>query len=847
MLQQFYIKMHSYHNSYCVLPGDLCKYTLKCVRCHASITTPGTIGETLYHAPYAMLRHLEMIDLKEDTINPPGAFNLSHVPVLFSGMDTYVRGKASFLESVTTIGDNARYGMFFCNRGNDLKTGEHEFCEAVKVDVSKAKETNFQASITNTVALVSVLFEEIGVATEIIEMAKKEKKSEVKFPSGHLILFNQTFQFEKGFLENIVNVHQKECLKSLEALCVFGHREIYKNFLLIFVEMNDQMSRKKTPVPKRIMDMFGVSTGALVAHMMKRGKFETTKFSQAYRVETNSSHLIVGNSATRPVQYSLGALPSGAAFTEKQGHGWNQTTVAEYFQVSTTYEDNGEIRKEQKMISSKQFEAHHIMLFTMRSIKVTKVKNSEKKQFHIQCQTKNYQYGNRGIRERHPTMFKEDTFSFTPIDDLVLSMPFEFIRKLKVGIWTNIERNWLKRLNKHLTQAENNSIKQVRLIRKIVTVNWMNESREYEDDHEKYIFKVYTTKGDNYFVNLAQIHDIIGDELWFDGETKCLCNIASNRLISLSWGSKKKESSNSPETPYISSCLCVGDRVIVSNQGSKWDHLAKIVKIIESTSSAVVKWDSTLKKNTVDLSDCNKYDVDEVSDRKRKATDFYQISSMNNQMTKKSIQTPPGEIRNMFYSRENLCKLCAEGSVINLMNVLHCSPADMTSFWNLATSPLHYIQQSLNEVQLPRAVMGHSFGIDSIEKCLWILRKKFNFATTSKLRLSEFQSLKLSLNALIEIKFPMLVSVQSSQAIYKHVVVVWRKKIIDYECMHTYPLTEESLRQVCGVHTTFQRIVSGYGIFPSKKIRTSSENDYVQDWGMNDYYKPGGSVRRYFV
>jgi hypothetical protein len=31
-------------------------------------------------------------------------------------------------------------------------------------------------------------------------------------------------------------------------------------------------------------------------------------------------------------------------------------------------------------------------------------------------------------------MFKEDTFSFTPIDDLVLSMPFEFIRKLKEDV-----------------------------------------------------------------------------------------------------------------------------------------------------------------------------------------------------------------------------------------------------------------------------------------------------------------------------------------------------------------------------------------------------------------------------
>ena len=84
----------------------------------------------------------------------------------------------------------------------------------------------------------------------------------------------------------------------------------------------------------------------------------------------------------------------------------------------------------------------------------------------------------------------------------------------------------------------------------------------------------------------------------------------------------------------------------MSNQGSKWEHLAKIVKIIESTSSAVVKWDSTLKKDTVYLADCKMYDVDDVSDRKHKATDFYQNSSMNNQMSKKSILTPPGEMRN---------------------------------------------------------------------------------------------------------------------------------------------------------------------------------------------------------
>jgi hypothetical protein len=149
-------------------------------------------------------------------------------------MDTYVRGKTSFHATLMNIGNNNGEQMF-CSRENGVKKGEHQFCEAVKVDASKTKETNFQASITSTIALVKVLFEDVGVASEIIEMAKKEKKSEVPFPSGHSILFNQTFEFEKGLFEDFVNVHQKEGLKSFESLCVFGYREFYKNLLCILV------------------------------------------------------------------------------------------------------------------------------------------------------------------------------------------------------------------------------------------------------------------------------------------------------------------------------------------------------------------------------------------------------------------------------------------------------------------------------------------------------------------------------------------------------------------------------------------------------------------------------------
>ncbi len=82
------------------------------------------------------------------------------------------------------------------------------------------------------------------------------------------------------------------------------------------------------------------------------------------------------------------------------------------------------------------------------------------------------------------------------------------------------------------------------------------------------------------------------------------------------------------------------------------------------------------------------------------------------------------------------------------------------------------------------------------------------------LNYKHFQCLKQSLKALLEIEFPMLISVESKFATYHHVVVVWREMVIDYESMHMYPLTKDTLRQICGVNTTFQRISSGYGILP---------------------------------
>jgi hypothetical protein len=154
--------------------------------------------------------------------------------------------------------------------------------------------------------------------------------------------------------------------------------------------------------------------------------------------------------------------------------------------------------------------------------------------------------------------------------------------------------------------------------------------------------------------------------------------------------------------------------------------------------------------------------------------------------------------------------------------------------------------KSLNESNVPKAILKPNLGIDLIPKCLWILRKEFNFQTTKKLNIKYSQCLKQSLAALLEIKFPMLISVGSKLAIYHYVNVVWREMVIDYESMYKYPLTADTLRQICGVNTNFQQISCGCGILPSTICKALEANQNIQDWGIEELYKPGSSIGKYF-
>jgi hypothetical protein len=83
ILQQFYFQMETEPHDILRFPGDSSLYTLRGMRCCQPVTLYGSIGQTLLHAPTAMLYHWNMI-LFHDKQNHR---ELMLTPLLFTSYD----------------------------------------------------------------------------------------------------------------------------------------------------------------------------------------------------------------------------------------------------------------------------------------------------------------------------------------------------------------------------------------------------------------------------------------------------------------------------------------------------------------------------------------------------------------------------------------------------------------------------------------------------------------------------------------------------------------------------------------------------------------------------------------
>ncbi len=128
------------------------------------------------------------------------------------------------------------------------------FYEAVKNDMANSKDTSFSNTISSTLSVVTVFFEDLFEAINIQAVICGEKED----PEPSIASLNKTnicdgYDFNINIINNDeYNAVQKEFLMMFEGFCIFGFLEFFKNFFCILMEVNKTMYGNNEDVPKKI-------------------------------------------------------------------------------------------------------------------------------------------------------------------------------------------------------------------------------------------------------------------------------------------------------------------------------------------------------------------------------------------------------------------------------------------------------------------------------------------------------------------------------------------------------------------------------------------------------------------
>jgi hypothetical protein len=124
---------------------------------------------------------------------------------------------------------------------------------------------------------------------------------------------------------------------------------------------------------------------------------------------------------------------------------------------------------------------------------------------------------------------------------------------------------------------------------------------------------------------------------------------------------------------------------------------------------------------------------------------------------------------------------------------------------------------------------------------MWILSQCFNCRRSLFLNPEHFKTTHMLVTNLSKISFPVIVLVVGQYSSYNHVVVVWKKMIIDIEHEYPFALTVDSVDSLAGRNNPFHKLVRGIGILPSRAMKKMN-SDY-SDWGEE---KMTGELRLLF-
>jgi hypothetical protein len=203
--------------------------------------------------------------------------------------------------------------------------GQSMFCEAVKVDLEYSKQSSFHHTITSTLSLITVLFEDLfGAITFYRDFRGEKVRLE---PSTSLLNKTNTcdgHDFNIDIFTDEVNALQKKSLVLFEGFCIFGYREFYKKLFCILVVVNKTIHGNNGDFLDIFLIIFLLSSPGIRKYMNRQVVAPDPVFPQHYQTIINKQEFIIHNSVTRPVQYSLYTLPTMSTIYDKPGAGWDR-------------------------------------------------------------------------------------------------------------------------------------------------------------------------------------------------------------------------------------------------------------------------------------------------------------------------------------------------------------------------------------------------------------------------------------------------------------------------------------------------------------------------------------------
>ncbi len=202
--------MEAEPHDFLLCPGDSSLYTLRCMRCCQPVTLYGSIGRPLLHAPTAMLYHRNIIQFHKKQNHR----ELMLTQLVFTPYDNYLQSSKSFQVSLNWIKK--------CDCQKSTKYGQFMFYEAVKNDMADSKETSFNNTISSTLSLITVLFEDLFEAVNIQAVLCGEKEDlKPSITSPNKTKTCDGYDFDIDIINNDeYNAVQKEFLMIFEGFCI---------------------------------------------------------------------------------------------------------------------------------------------------------------------------------------------------------------------------------------------------------------------------------------------------------------------------------------------------------------------------------------------------------------------------------------------------------------------------------------------------------------------------------------------------------------------------------------------------------------------------------------------------